>query len=157
MASVREQASPSLSKRPDFGDLEWLIGYWTAAKDSKTIDFTFTWVADKKFIELSYGGGNHGASAKSGIQIIGRDPLSGDVTSWSFDSTGGYGLGQWRIMKKGLIIESRGILPDGTPTAATDIVSRIDGDSFSWQSVNRSVAGKSLIDLEPVVLKRKSR
>jgi uncharacterized protein (TIGR02246 family) len=157
MASVREQASPSLSKRPDFGDLEWLIGDWTAAKDSKTVDFTFKWVADKKFIELSYGGGNKGAAARSGIQIIGRDPLSGDVTSWSFDSTGGYGLGQWRLLKKGLIIESRGILPDGTPTAATDIVSRIDGDSFSWQSVNRSVAGKSLIDLEPVVLKRKSR
>ncbi|MGO9567332.1 MAG: YybH family protein [Desulfomonilaceae bacterium] len=157
MASVREQASSSLSKRPDFGDLEWLIGDWTAAKDSKTVDFTFKWVADKKFIELSYGGGNKGATARSGIQIIGRDPLSGDVISWSFDSTGGNGQGHWRLLKKGLIIESRGMLPDGTPTASTDIVSRIDGDSFSWQSVNRSVAGQSLNDLEPVVLKRKSR
>jgi uncharacterized protein (TIGR02246 family) len=157
MASVREQASPSLSKRPDFGDLEWLIGDWSASKDSRTLDFSFKWIADKKFIELSYGGGNKGAAAKSGIQIIGRDPSSGDVVSWSFDSTGGYGLGQWRLLKKGLIIESRGILPDGTPTASTDIVSRIDGDSLSWQSVNRSMAGQSLNDLEPVILKRKTR
>ena len=53
MASVREHASPSLSQRPSFGDLEWLIGDWSATKDSKTLDFSFKWIADKKFIELS--------------------------------------------------------------------------------------------------------
>jgi uncharacterized protein (TIGR02246 family) len=157
MASVREYASPSLSARPNFGDLEWLIGDWTAAKDSKTVDFSFKWVADKKFIELSYTVRDQGSVARSGIQIIGSDPASGDVVSWSFDSTGGYGQGIWTLLKKGLVIESRGMLLDGAATASTSIVSRIDGDSFTWQSVNRRVAGQSLSDAEPVVLKRKTR
>lgn len=157
MASVREYASPSLSARPNFGDLEWLIGDWTSAKDSKTVDFSFKWVADKKFIELSYTVRDQGSVARSGIQIIGRDPASGDVMSWSFDSTGGYGQGKWTLLKKGLVIESRGMLLDGAATASTSIVSRIDGDSVTWQSVNRRVAGQSLGDAEPVVLKRKTR
>jgi uncharacterized protein (TIGR02246 family) len=155
MASVRERAIPSLSKRPDFEHLEWLIGDWTAAKDSKTLDFSFKWIAEKKFIECLYSVRDKDAPARSGIQIIGRDPSSGHVISWSFDSTGGYGQGQWRLLKKGLIIESRGIMPDGALTASSDLISKIDGDSFSWQSVNRMVAGQRLSDQEPVVLKRK--
>ncbi len=157
MASVRERATPSLSKHSNFEDLEWLIGDWSAAKDSRTLKLSFKWIADKKFIELSYIVRDKDGLARSGIQIIGRDPSSGHVISWSFDSTGGYGQGQWRLLKKGLIIESRGMMPDGALTTSSDLVSKIDGDSLSWQSVNRSVAGQSLNDMEPVVLKRKSR
>ena len=155
MASVRERAIPSLSKRPDFEHLEWLIGDWSAAKDSKTLDFSFKWIAEKKFIECLYSVRDKDAPARSGIQIIGRDPSSGHVISWSFDSTGGYGQGQWRLLKKGVVIESRGILSDGALSASSDLISKIDGDGFSWQSVNRSVAGQRLSDQEPVVLKRK--
>ncbi len=157
MASVREHASPALSVRPNFQSLEWLIGDWTAQKDSKSVDFNLRWVADKKFIELSYAVRDKGIPARSGIQIIGRDPVSGDVISWSFDSNGGYGKGHWRLLKKGLIIESQGMLADGAPTASTDIISRIDGESLGWQSVNRTVSGKNINDSETVVLKRKPR
>ena len=130
-------------------------GLGSPTKDSRTLDLTFKWIADKKFIELSYSVRDKDTPIRSGIQIIGRDPLSGDVISWSFDSTGGYGQGQWRPLKKGVIIESRGTMPDGAHTASSDIVSRIDGESFSWQSVNRRVAGQRLSDQEPVALKRK--
>ncbi len=157
MVSVREHASPTLSKRPTFQDLAWLIGDWSATKDSNTLDFSIKWISEKKFIELTYSVRDKGALVRSGIQVIGRDPSSGNVISWSFDSTGGYGRGQWRILKKGFIIESRGMMPDGALTASSDIVSRINGDSFSWQSVDRTVAGQTLSDEEPVVLKRKHR
>ena len=157
MASVRERAAASVSQRPTFKDLDWLIGDWGAAKGSKSADFRFKWIADKKFMELSYTARNEGTVTRSGIEIIGRDPLSGNVISWSFDSTGGYGQGHWRLLKKGLVIESRGIMPDGAGTTSTNIVSRIDEDSFSWKSVNRTIAGEHLHDLDAVVLKRKPR
>lgn len=155
MTSVREHGSPSSSERPAFADLEWLIGDWTAEKDSKVLDFSFKWIADKKFIELSYTARDMGAPARSGIQIIGRNPTSGKLISWSFDSTGGHGQGQWKLLKRGVLIESRGIMPDGAPTRSREIVSKIDGSSLSWQSVNRRVAGHRLNDSEPLVLKRK--
>jgi uncharacterized protein (TIGR02246 family) len=157
MASVRERAAPLLSGRPTFKDLGWLIGNWSATKDSQSVDLRFQWIADRKFIELSYNARDKDSAGRSGMQIIGVDPLSGEVISWTFDSTGGHGQGKWRLLKKGLIIESWGMMPDGTPTTSTEIVSRINGESFSWQSVNRRVAGQSLSDEEPVVLKRTSR
>ncbi len=155
MASVRERAAPLMSKHPKFEDLDWLIGDWSAAKDSKTLDLSFKWIADKKFIELLYSVRDKDTPVRSGIQIIGLDPLSGDVISWSFDSTGGYGQGQWRLLKKGMMIESRGVMPHGAITTSRDVISRIDANSFSRQSVNRKVAGQSLNDGEAVVLKRK--
>jgi uncharacterized protein (TIGR02246 family) len=157
ISSVREHASPSLAVRPTFADLEWLIGDWSAERGSKNLDFKVRWIADKKFIEISYIAREKGNEARSGIQIIGRDPSTGDVTSWSFDSSGGYGRGVWRLLKKGCIIESRGVMPDGAPTVSTDIVSKMDGDRFSWRSVNRRAAGRSLADSELLVLKRKSQ
>jgi uncharacterized protein (TIGR02246 family) len=155
MASVRDYASPTLAARPTFADLEWLIGDWTGQKDSRTVEFAFKWAADKKFMELSYSVKDKGEPMASGVQIIGRDPSSGEVTSWSFDSTGGCGQGKWRILKKGVVVKAHGALADGAPTSATNILSRIDDNSFTWRSVNRRVAGQILKDTEPVVMKRK--
>ncbi len=157
LASVRDRAEPSLSKRPRLEDLEWLIGHWTTAKGSKAIDMSYKWIADKKFLQLSYSAQEEGAVIRSGVQIVGRNPLSGEIISWSFDSTGGYGRGQWRPLKRGLIIESHGIMADGAPTAATEILSKTGGDTFTWKSVNRSVAGQSLNDSETLTIKRKPK
>lgn len=157
MASVREYPLPAPATRPNFRNLDWLIGTWTAAKDSKELEFAYRWIADKKFIELSYSAKDKGSPIRSGIQVVGIDPSSGEVVSWSFDSNGGYGRGLWRLLKKGLIVESRGTLPDGAPTASTDILSRMDDNSIRWQSVNRIVAGQRLNDSEPVVLKKKAK
>ncbi len=63
-ASVREHASPALSLRPIFEDLEWLIADWSATKDSKTLDFNFKWIADKKFIETLVQRSGQGYAAK---------------------------------------------------------------------------------------------
>ncbi|AFM25175.1 YybH family protein [Desulfomonile tiedjei] len=158
MASVREYPLPVPAARPNFRNLDWLIGTWTAAKDSKKLQFVYRWIADKKFIELSYSAWDQGSlPTRSGIQVIGIDPSSGEVVSWSFDSNGGYGRGLWKLLKKGLMVESSGTLPDGASTASTDILSRMDDNSIRWQSVNRTVAGQRLNDSEPVVLKRKAQ
>ena len=157
MASVREHVSPSLSVRPRLADLEWLIGDWAGTKESKTVDFAFKWIADKEFIELAYATRDKEGVARSGIQIIGRDPSSCEVASWSFDSTGGLGQGHWRLLKNGCLIESVGLMPDGTPVSSTDILSKVDGNSFTWQSMNRTAAGQKLNDTEALVMKRKSR
>jgi hypothetical protein len=37
---------------------------------------------------------------------------------------------------------------------ATNIVTRVDGDTIAWQSVERSVGGKKLPDIKDVKLKR---
>ncbi len=157
MASVREYAPRLSSSRTNLENLEFLIGDWSAAKDSKSLNFSAKWIADKKFIELSYSVRDKDTQVRSGLQIIGRNPSSGEIVSWSFDSTGGHGQGEWSILKRGILIQSRGVMPDGSPTRSRYIVSVIDSNNLSWQSVDQRVAGQKLNDTEPVVLKRKSK
>jgi hypothetical protein len=155
MASVREHASPSVSARPTLGDLEWLIGGWTTDQESNKVELAFKWIVDKKFIELSYKVQDKKGSPGSGVQIIGQDPVSDELVSWSFFANGGSGRGRWRPFRKGWIIDSFGRMPDGRPTTATYMISRPDENSLVWKSVNRRIAGKRLKDTETVVLKRK--
>lgn len=157
LASVRERAEPTLAKRPTLEDLDWLIGNWGASEGSKTLDMSFKWIAGKKFLELSYKARDMDGDLRSGVQIVGRNPSSGEIVSWSFDSTGGYGRGQWRLLKNGILIESQGRMADGAPTSATEIVSKTDGDAFTWKSVNRSVADQALGDSETLTVKRKKQ
>jgi len=120
------------------------------------VDFTFCWIAGRKFIELSYTVRDKDAIATSGIRVIGRDPSSDEVVSWSFDSTGGLGRAHWKLLKKGYLVESHGVLADGTPVSSTEILSNVDGKRFTWQSMNRTVGGQKLHNTKPLTLTRKS-
>ena len=157
MASVRELLSPSAAVRPKLVDLEWLIGAWTTEQGSKKAELTFKWIVDKKFIELSYKVQDKKGNPRSGAQIIGQDPSSGELVSWSFFANGGSGHGRWRPFQKGWIIDSFGRMPDGTHTVSTYLISRPDENTLGWKSVNRRIAGKRLKDTEAVVLKRKTQ
>jgi uncharacterized protein (TIGR02246 family) len=156
MASVREHASPSAAVRPKLGDLEWLIGDWSTDQESKKAELTFKWIVDKKFIKLSYKVRDKKGNPRSGAQIIGQDPSSGELVSWSFFANGGSGQGRWRPFKRGWIIDSFGRMPDGRHTVSTYLISRSDENSLGWKSVNRRIDGKQLKDTEAVVLKRKT-
>lgn len=157
MASVREHASPSASVRSKLTDLEWLIGDWTSGQESKKADFSFRWIGNKKFIELDYKVQDKKGNPRSGVQIIGQDPSSGELVSWNFYPNGGSGQGRWRPFQKGWIVDSFGRMPDGRPTVSTYLISRPDENSLGWKSVNRRIAGKRLKDTETVVLKRKTQ
>jgi uncharacterized protein (TIGR02246 family) len=157
MASVREHASPSAAVRPKLGDLAWLIGDWTTDQESKKAELTFKWIVDKKFIELAYKVQDKKGTPRSGVQIIGQDPSSGEVVSWSFFANGGSGQGRWTPFQKGWIIDSSGSMPDGRPTVSTYQISRPDENTLGWKSVNRRIAGKKLKETEAVVLKRKAQ
>ena len=57
----------------------------------------------------------------TGLEIIGLDPSTGRITSWHFTSDGGHAIGLWTPYENGWIVESAGVMKDGTPTSATNI------------------------------------
>lgn len=157
MASVREHASPSAAVRSKLGDLAWLIGDWTTDQGPKKAELTFKWIMDKKFIELAYKVQDKKGNSRSGVQIIGQDPASGELVSWSFFANGGSGQSTWRPFQKGWIIDSFGRMPNGSPTFSTYLISRPDENTLGWKSVGRRIADKRLKDTEAVLLKRKTQ
>jgi hypothetical protein len=46
-------------------------------------------------------------------------------------------------------------LPDGNRSSAVNIITPVDENSFTWQSINREVAGDILPNVDEVLVVRK--
>ncbi|MHB0957051.1 MAG: YybH family protein [Pirellulaceae bacterium] len=156
MASVRERAIALSAAESRLHDLEWTIGTWVTTQDEVQLQTTFHWIANKTFIQRSYTVRQQDAVVCSGVQVIGWDPQAGQIRSWSFDSSGGYGQSLWRVTPEGWSIESCGVLADGTPTASNESLVRMPGqhDVFHWRSTDRMAGSNTLPDAGNVVMNR---
>jgi uncharacterized protein (TIGR02246 family) len=149
MAMVREWPSEGISVR----DLDWLIGAWEAKKDDTEVRTTYEWWGDKTFIRAEISIKQKGVT-KEGFQIIGKDRSTGHIRSWTFDKDGSFGEATWSHEGKKWTMDSAGVMEDGSIMAATNILTRIDHDTFTFQSVERSVGGEDIADIAPVRVTR---
>lgn len=134
-------------------ELEWLIGNWHAEGNGNKVDFKAEWAPHKNFILCTFhtieGGDEHFDK-----QIIGWDPRDHKFVSWTFDSTGGFGFGSWSHLGKKWLIDSAGVMPDGSTTAAVNILADASEEEFTWQSINRSIDGISLADTNTLKVRK---
>jgi hypothetical protein len=156
MASVRDSRGPSVSDSAAsmLGDLNWLVGSWSAEENGGKMDVQVRWVAEKSFLERTYAVRRGEKLIASGVQMIGWNPQAGRIQSWTFTSGGGHATGYWMPRKNGWAVETTGISAEGMPTQAINLLTRLDNGAFSWQSIERSAGGTQLPDTEPVLLKR---
>jgi uncharacterized protein (TIGR02246 family) len=137
LASVRELPYAAAATSEHLRDLEWLVGNWTAKKDGKSVDMSCEWTQKRNFLTRRYTIRDTNGTVATGIQIIGWDPLLGGIRSWLFDSEGGFGSEQWIKDNQRWVLEASGVTRDGVPTTATNIITRLDPENFTWQSVER--------------------
>jgi uncharacterized protein (TIGR02246 family) len=135
-------------------DLEWLIGTWSADNEGVHVEANCRWTAGQKFIERTFVVREGEKQSHSGTQIIGWDPASRRVTSWLFDSSGGRAVGVWTPHETGWLVQSKGVLSDGTPTTATNYFTRLEDHSLAWRSIKRSAGNSLMPDTNEIVLKR---
>src|SRR5262249_51699177 len=95
-----------------------------------------------------------GKVISSGTQTIGIDPRTGQLSSSTFDDEGGRGEGLWFRDGNRWVMDSAGVLPDGTETLAVNIITRLNDNEFVWRSVDRTVGDNEVPDAEPVKLVR---
>jgi uncharacterized protein (TIGR02246 family) len=155
MASVRELPYTAPSNYDHLRDLEWLVGNW-AAKGSagQSLELSCEWTAKRNFLTRRYTAKGADGTVRTGMQIIGWDPVLGGVRSWVFDSDGGFGSERWVKDGKRWVLEASGVTRDGGQVAATNIVARQDADSFTWQSVQRSLNQVRLPDTAVLTVTR---
>lgn len=149
MAVVREWPSEGTSIR----DLEWLIGTWEAKRDDSEVRTAYEWWGDKSFIRVNITIKQKDGT-REGFQMIGKDLSTGQLRSWTFDRDGGFGEATWSRDGKKWLQESAGVLDDGSILAATNILTPLDANSFTFQSVKRSVGGEDVDDIPPVRVTR---
>lgn len=155
MASVRDMPADATTNSDVTANLGWLIGTWEVETRGVELVSHYQWIANKNFIEQSFTSRKDGHVVSSGKQVIGWDPRYGQITSWVFTSDGGHSVGRWIPVGNGWRIELEGVLADGSPTSAVNLIQQLDDKAMSWQSVNRSVGSFRVLDTDEVVIKRK--
>ena len=154
MASVHEASSAAPAPSSKLQDLDWLVGKWTGEERGATTKVLCRWLANKTFLERRYSVTAADGSKTSGVQLIGINPRTGQIVSWGFNSDGGQTMGTWLAQENGWAIDAVGLQPDGADTHAVNLLSKLDENAYSWQSVGRSAGGQNLPDTDEIVLRR---
>ena len=135
-------------------DLEWLVGDWIPEAKDQPLRLHFEWMAQRNFIKNTYTVTKDGQSTLTGGQIIGWNPKLGRIVSWHFDAQGGFGQDVWTKDGSNWVMEATGVLRDGSESTSVNIATPIDANSFTWQSIKRTLDGVSLPDTPPVKIVR---
>jgi uncharacterized protein (TIGR02246 family) len=146
-----------LREWPDEGttlqDLDWLIGTWVAKTEDSEVRATYEWDENKTFLRVRITM-KDGDGTTSATQTIAKDPRTDGLHSWLFGSDGGFGEAGWSLDGKRWLLQSTGVTTDGGEMTATNILSPIDKDSFSWQSIDRTLNGEALPNIPPIKVTR---
>lgn len=148
------QLTESPDDKVSIADLDWLIGEWkSTGGQGAEIRTTYSWAPSKKFINVQFSIQEKGL-ALTGTQVIGVDPATGSIHSWTFEADGGVGEGEWSRDGDHWVLDAAGTLTDGTTLTETNILRRVNEDTFTWQSVNRLLGDSEIPDLPPVKVSR---
>jgi uncharacterized protein (TIGR02246 family) len=149
MAVLREWPDEGVSLR----DLDWLIGTWEAKTDDTEVRTTYEWDTRKNSIRcnITIKGKSRNVS---GTQVLLKDPRTGQLRSWLFDDDGSFGESTWTRDGKRWVISASGVQADGGELTATNILTPVDKDSFTWRSTERTLDGEDLPNILPVKVKR---
>jgi uncharacterized protein (TIGR02246 family) len=152
----KEKAPPSNYEH--LKELEWMIGSWhdDDPRPGVEIQTDCDWTKHKNFITRSFAAAIGDEVKKSGMQIIGWDPVAKQIHSWVFDSDGGYGEGTWSHNDKQWIVHNSGTLPDGAKTTNVNIITMLDQDAYKWESINRTVGDELQPNIQPILIVRKA-
>jgi uncharacterized protein (TIGR02246 family) len=149
IAVAREWPAEAASLR----DLGWLIGAWVAKRDGVEVRTTYQWTLDKAFIQANFTIEQDGRTV-TGMQIIGKDAAMDAIRTWTFESEGGIGDAIWSQNGKKWQQDAKAVLSNGGILSATNIMTQLDSDSFTWQSINRSINDEELPDIAPIKVTR---
>jgi uncharacterized protein (TIGR02246 family) len=135
-------------------ELAWLVGTWkTPAGEDAEIVTSYAWNDGKTFLRVHFSCTDK-SQAVSGDQMIGVDPATGQIHAWIFGDDGGVGESQWQRDGDHWTIAAAGTLDDGSTLVETNVLRRIDDDTFTWQSIGRALDDAPLPDQPPVRVTR---
>ena len=86
----------------------------------------------------------------AGMQIIGWDPATKQIRSWVFDSDGGFGEGRVEKKDNRWYVQRPARCRTAKKSSSVNIITYVDDNTFTWQSVNREAGGELLPNVDEV-------
>jgi uncharacterized protein (TIGR02246 family) len=154
LASVRESPFVAPTNYQHLRDLEWLIGDWAHEDKDNVAQVTFNWGPNQNFIVATFTTTMKDMPVASGTQWIAWDPVAKHFRSWTFDSSGSFGEASGSTSGKKWVIKNKMTLASGKTTTSTNIVTRVDADTLTWQGTERALNGEVQPDTQVITMKR---
>jgi Domain of unknown function (DUF4440) len=154
--SVRESAPHGGSHHDRLRPLRWLIGDWVQQGGAGNVEVTCRWSPDGNFLLRDIKTQTPDGQTLSFAQRIGWDAAKKQITAWTFDSEGGYGVGVWSRHGDQWLVRSTGVLPDGQSASSTSTSVRNGDDAFIWESTHSVGAGSPVAHRKVELIRRKS-
>jgi uncharacterized protein (TIGR02246 family) len=155
--SVRDLAeSPANQDAVDdqLRQLDWLVGEWTHDDPNFSVQLSGRWTLNNRFLLLEYAVKNKDGDDMIVDQYFGWDPVDGVIRSWFFDSTGGYGGGDWTREGNTWSADWKGVLSEGWAASSVNSFKFIDDNSFLFRSVEREIDGLPISDVEAKFIRK---
>ena len=130
--------------------LEWMVGRWVDQDDKASVVTECKWARNNNFLVRTFEVQVRDRIDMSGMQIIGWDPVAKQIRSWVFDSDGGTGQGTWTKKENRWYVQQSGVLHDGRKSSAVNVFTYLDENTFTLQSINRTVDGELLPNVDEV-------
>lgn len=121
--------------------LTWLVGDWVDDSSDTVVKTTFRWTASQAFLLRSFSVESADGGDVTGTQVIGWDPRTLQIRSWSFNSNGSFGESVWSKSDGSWRSKSVHTLATGEVASGTYVMERLDDDSFTMQLVGHEVDG----------------
>jgi uncharacterized protein (TIGR02246 family) len=136
-------ASPPASPYNHLQELEWLVGTWRDDTSEAEVRTTCQWATNKTFLTRSFSAISKDRGQLEGTEVMGWDPVKGNIHAWIFDSAGGFGEATWIRDGNRWLIQSVTTLPDGRKASARSTITRVSDDKYTWESTNRVLDGEA--------------
>ena len=137
-------------------DLDWMVGVWVDRSGDSTTTTSCFWTHNKKFLRRTFKVQSNGELVMEGAQVVGWDPISNRIRSWTFDSEGGFGEGWWIRDGNKWLVKTAFTLAGGERASSLNIFERVNSDSFRWQSTSREIGGALQPDIPEVTIVRQN-
>lgn len=124
--------------------LSWLVGEWTGTTGNGTVMLSTEWCDDGHFLLREFLITDNDGNEIGGSQRIGWDAKRKQIKSWSFDSQGGHGEGNWRRDGERWIVDSTEITADGHEVKLSTTYVPKGGDKFLWEVKNAKLPNAQL-------------
>lgn len=161
VASIGMAQDDAASEPPQTSPLEeldWMVGEWLDEGEAAKIVTTCSWMKNRKFLTRSFKVVMDEKTTLEVTQMVGWDPITGQIRSWTFDSEGGFGQGRWIKDGNRWLVKVSFVLADGARASALNVYTHVDADTIRWQSTNREIAGELQPNIpEVTVIRQKSQ
>src|SRR5262249_47447714 len=131
----------------------WLVGTWSFSSDKADTRMVVEWTEAKRYLLCRTTHKDEGESTTA-TQILALHPGTRGIQSWTFESDGSLGAAVWSRTDKGWTGKVTSYQADGDKVTATTILTPIDDNTFTFQSVDRMVGGEKVPDIGPVKVSR---